>query len=97
MFRGYSQSRLSRRWPILVTVLVCSVAFGLQHAFFVPTADAMIVYVVAFTVWGLGSALIVLRQKRLLPITIAHFIVNLMTSSPAVIFPALQLAAVVPS
>ncbi|MDN5756302.1 MAG: hypothetical protein L0H32_11150, partial [Micrococcaceae bacterium] len=71
--------------------------FGAQHAFFAPTADAMIVYVVAFTVWGIGSALIVLRQKRLLPITIAHFIVNLFTSSPAVIFPALQLAGVVPA
>ena len=96
VFRGYSQARLLRRWPVLATVLVCSLAFGAQHAFFAPTADAMIVYVVAFTVWGIGSALIVLRQKRLLPITIAHFIVNLMSSSPAVIFPVLQLTGVVP-
>ncbi|MGP9662348.1 hypothetical protein [Arthrobacter sp. AOP36-C1-22] len=35
------------------------------------------------------------RRRR--PITIAHFIVNLFTSSPAVIFPALQLAGVVPT
>lgn len=96
VFRGYSQSRLLRRWSVLATVLLCSLAFGAQHAFFAPTADAMIVYVVAFTVWGIGSALIVLRQKRLLPITIAHFIVNLLSSSPAVIFPMLQLTGLVP-
>lgn len=52
----------------------------------------MLVYVVAFTVWGLSSAVIVLRQRRLLPITIAHFLANLVTSAPAVVFPALQLA-----
>ena len=63
--------------------------FGLQHAFFAPTADAMIVYVAAFTVWGAGSGLIVAAQRRLLPITIAHGIVNLATSSPALIFPLL--------
>lgn len=97
VFRGYAQSRLLRWWPTLAAVVVCSLAFGVQHAFFAPTTDAMIVYVVAFTVWGLGSALIVLRQKRLLPVTISHFVVNLMTSSPAVIFPALQLAGIVPT
>ena len=51
-----AQSRLSARWPAM---LVCSLAFGAQHAFFAPTTDAMIVYVAAFTFWGLGSALIV--------------------------------------
>jgi membrane protease YdiL (CAAX protease family) len=97
VFRGYAQSRLSTAWPRAATVVVCSLAFGIQHAFFAPTADAMIVYAVAFTVWGLGSALIVLAQRRLVPITLAHFVVNLATSSPAVVFPALQLAGVVPT
>lgn len=95
VYRGYSQSRLSAAWPPWAAMLACSAVFGLQHAFFAPTADAMIVYVVAFTVWGLGSALIVRRQGRLLPITIAHFLVNLMTSSPAVVFPILVLTGVV--
>ncbi len=71
IFRGYAQSRLSGSLPMVAVVLVCSIAFGLQHAFFAPTPDAMIVYVVAFTVWGIGS-------------------------SPAVIFPALQFAGVIP-
>lgn len=96
VYRGYAQSRLTRSWSTSGAVLVCSIAFGLQHAFFAPTPDATVVYIVAFTVWGLGSGLIVARQRRLLPITIAHFVVNLMTSSPAVIFPALQLAGLVP-
>ncbi|UWX98419.1 CPBP family intramembrane metalloprotease [Arthrobacter zhaoxinii] len=95
VYRGYAQSRLSASWSPWPAMLVCSLAFGAQHAFFAPTTDAMVVYVVAFTVWGLGSALIVRAQGRLLPITIAHLIVNLMTSSPAVVFPILVLTGVV--
>ncbi len=94
VYRGYAQSRLSRAWPTAIAVIVSSLVFGVQHAFFAPTVDAMIVYIVAFTCWGLGSAIIVLRQRRLLPVTIAHFVVNLMTSSPAVVFPILRLAGV---
>lgn len=33
--------------------------------------------------WGIGSSLIAQKQKRLMPIAISHFVVNLMTSSPA--------------
>ncbi|MDK1361131.1 CPBP family intramembrane metalloprotease [Arthrobacter sp. zg-Y1219] len=97
VYRGYAQSRLSAAWSPWPAMLVCALAFGAQHAFFAPTTDAMIVYVSAFTVWGLGSALIVRAQRRLLPVTIAHLLVNLMTSSPALVFPILQLTGVVPS
>lgn len=96
-YRGYALSRLSTAWAPAIAVVVSSLAFGLQHAFFAPSSGAMLVYVVAFTVWGLGAALIARWQKRLLPITIAHFIVNLMTSLPAVIFPALQLSGAIPA
>ncbi len=95
VFRGYAQSRLTAAWPTAVAILLTSVAFGLQHALFAPTTDAMIVYVAAFTCWGLGSAVIVLWQRRLLPITIAHFVVNLFTSSPALVFPILLMAGVI--
>ncbi|MCQ2001059.1 CPBP family intramembrane glutamic endopeptidase [Arthrobacter zhaoxinii] len=95
VYRGYAQSRLTAAWSPWPAMLVCSLAFGAQHAFFAPTTDAMVVYVVAFTVWGLGSALIVRAQGRLLPVTIAHLLVNLMTSSPAVVFPILVLTGVV--
>jgi uncharacterized protein len=87
VYRGYAQSALARRWPAAAAIACSAVAFGLQHAFFAPTVDAMIVYIGAFTVWGLGSGLIVAWQGRLLPITIAHFLVNLATSSPALVFP----------
>jgi membrane protease YdiL (CAAX protease family) len=87
VYRGYAQSALATRWPVGAAIACSAVAFGLQHAFFAPTRDAMIVYVGAFTVWGLGSGLIVARQGRLLPITIAHFLVNLATSAPALVFP----------
>lgn len=96
VFRGFAQSRLTRAWGPWPAIAVCSIAFGAQHAFFAPTAGAILVYVVAFTVWGLGSAIIVRAQGRLLPVTIAHAVVNLATSAPAVVFPALQLAGVVP-
>jgi uncharacterized protein len=97
LYRGYALRRLSSTWPIAAAVSISSLAFGAQHAFFAPTRDATVVYVVAFTVWGVGASLIALKQKRLMPIVVAHFIVNLMTSSPAVIFPALQIAGVIPT
>lgn len=95
LYRGYAQSRLLRVWPTAATVLTCSLVFGLQHAFFAPTRSAVAAYVVAFTLWGIGSALIVLRQRRLMPIVIAHLIVNLMTSAPAVAVPILMVAGVI--
>lgn len=97
VYRGYALTRLSAAWSPAIAMAVSAVAFGLQHAFFAPSSGAMLVYVAAFTVWGLGAALIVRWQKRLLPITIAHFVVNLMTSLPAVIFPALQLSGAIPA
>lgn len=97
VYRGYALTRLSAEWLPALAIAVTALAFGLQHAFFAPSYGAMLVYVAAFTVWGLGAALIVRWQKRLLPVTIAHFVVNLMTSLPAVIFPALQLSGAIPA
>ncbi|WP_167138643.1 CPBP family intramembrane glutamic endopeptidase [Diaminobutyricimonas sp. TR449] len=86
VFRGYSQGGLQRTRPIL-GILLPSVAFGLQHVFFALTVPGMLVYAVAFFVWGVGSALIYRRQGRLLPLIIAHAIVNLCFSAPALILP----------
>jgi membrane protease YdiL (CAAX protease family) len=85
VYRGYSQGRLAA-WPV-ASVLLPSLAFGLQHVFFATTVPGMVVYAVAFFVWGLGSALIYRRQGRLVPLIVAHFIVNLLTSLPALIVP----------
>ncbi len=87
VFRGYAQGRLGRVWPTAFAVLVPAVVFGLQHALFAPSVEGAIVYVVAFFVWGLGSGLIYLRQRRLAPLIYCHLIVNLLFSLPALIVP----------
>jgi uncharacterized protein len=86
VFRGYSQGGLQRAHPML-GILLPSVAFGLQHVFFAMTVPGMVVYAVAFFVWGVGSALIYRRQGKLMPLIIAHAIVNLLFSAPALILP----------
>lgn len=85
IYRGYSQWGLERRWPAVWAIVVPSAIFALQHVFYAATADAVLVYLAAFFVWGLGSGLIVHRQRRLMPIIIAHLLVNLMTSAPALV------------
>jgi membrane protease YdiL (CAAX protease family) len=88
VYRGYAQGglrrTLKRRW---LAVVIPAVGFGLQHIFFAATATGMLVFAVAFFVWGLGSGVIYLRQGRLMPLIICHVIVNLFTSLPALIVP----------
>ncbi len=82
VYRGVAQGDLAQRGlsPALV-VLVPALLFGIQHVFLAPTAAAVLVYVVAFTMWGAFAGLIYLRQRRLMPLIVAHFFTNLMTSS----------------
>lgn len=86
VYRGYAQRGLATRLPVSVAITISAVAFGLQHAFFAPTLDAAIVYVCAFTVWGAVSGVIVNRQGRLMPVVVAHFLVNLIMTAPALVF-----------
>ncbi|WP_105567031.1 CPBP family intramembrane glutamic endopeptidase [Microbacterium halophytorum] len=81
-YRGIAQRGLGG-WA---GVVVPSVAFGFQHLWFAATWSAAAAMFAAFTVWGLGSALIARWQGRLLPIVIAHFVVNVLTSAPALLF-----------
>ncbi|MHC6176331.1 CPBP family intramembrane glutamic endopeptidase [Glutamicibacter sp. X7] len=90
LYRGYAQSRLGGARGIWVP----SFFFGVQHMFFAPTLPGAIVYGAAFFVWGLLSAWVVARQGRLLPVTLTHLLVNLGSTIPAVVFPALMLAGV---
>ena len=89
VYRGTAQHDLTRRMPVVVAILVASAFYGLQHIWYAPTPDAVLVYVCAFFVWGVGSGLIAWRQRRLLPIIVAHFLVNLLTSLPALAVPFL--------
>lgn len=93
VYRGHSQRAIASRWPLPVAILIPSVLFGLQHAWYAPTPDAVVVYVCAFFVWGLGSGIIAWRQGRLLPLIIAHGTVNLFTTLPALVLPFLPIGA----
>lgn len=86
VYRGYGQQGLARRLPIWAAIVISATLFGVQHIFYASTSDAVLVYVCAFFVWGVGSGIIAYRQRRLMPIIIAHFFVNLATSAPALVF-----------
>lgn len=92
VFRGYALSGIARGRGARAAALLTALAFGAQHVLFAATVPGMLVYFVAFTVWGLIAAVIVRRQGRLLPVVVAHWIVNLTMSSPALVFPILDLA-----
>lgn len=87
VYRGYSQPPLVERFGPALGIFVPALAFGMQHIFFAPSPAGMLVYAVAFFGWGLGSGLIYLRQRRLMPLIIAHVVVNLATSVPALVLP----------
>lgn len=88
VYRGFAQggllTSLNSRW---LAIVIPSVGFGLQHIFFAATAPGMLVFAVAFFVWGIGSGIIYLKQGRLMPLILCHVIVNLFTSLPALIVP----------
>jgi membrane protease YdiL (CAAX protease family) len=86
LYRGYAQGGLFRRgWPAVWAILVPAAIFATQHVFYAATPAAVPIYLVAFLVWGIGSGIIVRWQGRLMPIIVAHFLVNLMTSAPALL------------
>lgn len=64
--------------------------FALQHVFYAATPDAVVISLVASFTRGVGSGVIVRWQGRLMPIIVAHFLVNLMTSAPALLIVFLQ-------
>lgn len=87
-YRGYAQPALTaatgKRW---LGILVPTLGFSLQHLLLAPTVPGMVVYAVAFFVWGLGAALIYARQRRLLPLVVAHFCTNFFFGlAPLIIF-----------
>lgn len=86
VYRGYAQQAFARRMPIALAIVLSAAAFGIQHAFYAPTAEAMLVYVCMFFVWGVGSGIIAYRQGRLMPIIVAHFVINFVTTAPALAF-----------
>lgn len=95
VFRGYGLTGLQSGLGRVGAILMSSLLFGAQHIIFAPTIPGMIVYFVAFTVWGATAAVIVIKQGRLFPVIIAHWIINFMLSAPALVLPVLLLTGVV--
>ena len=94
VFRGYGLAGLERRWGAGLAIVATSILFGLQHIFFAASLPGMLVFFLAFTVWGMTAALIVRKQGRLFPVVIAHYIINIALSAPAIVLPILQLSGV---
>jgi membrane protease YdiL (CAAX protease family) len=77
-YRGCAQSRLiAASGTAWLGILIPALGFGLQHIAFAYTVSSAPAYAVSFLLWGVGAGIIAHRQKRLMPITIAHFISNL--------------------
>lgn len=87
VYRGFAQRSLALRWPRVLAVIVPSLIFAVQHIWYAPTSDAVVAFMVAFFVWGVGSGLIYLRQRRLMPLVFAHGMVNLFFTLPALAVP----------
>jgi|SRR5690625_81174 len=85
-YRGHAQTQLRRSgWPLWAAISVPSLAFGLQHIMLAATVAGMLVYAVAFTLWGAGAGLIYSRTRRLMPVVIAHLLTNLFTAAAPLI------------
>lgn len=94
VYRGYALTGIAERSGGPIAIIASSLLFGLQHVLFAATGPGMLVFFVAFTVWGAVAAVIVRRQGRLFPIVIAHWIINIMLAAPGLAFPILQLTGV---
>ncbi|MTI47643.1 MAG: CPBP family intramembrane metalloprotease [Firmicutes bacterium] len=78
MYRGYAQNKfISKYKKVWIGILIPSIGFALQHIVLAVSLQGALVYGVAFFFWGIVSGIIYLKQKRLLPLIICHFIVNL--------------------
>lgn len=86
VYRGYAQGALERRWPTVLAIIVPAALFASQHIWYAPTPAAVVAFVCAFFVWGVGSGWIYRRQGRLMPLVLAHGLVNLFFTLPVLVF-----------
>ncbi|MGE8205650.1 CPBP family intramembrane glutamic endopeptidase [Heyndrickxia sp. NPDC080065] len=78
MYRGYAQPLFIKHYnKVWIGILIPSVGFALQHMLLAASLQGAIVYAAAFFLWGIGSGIIYYKQKRLFPLLICHFIVNI--------------------
>lgn len=77
-YRGWVQPRLAAATGRLsVGIAIAALGFGLQHILFAASLAGAVTYFFAFVLWGGAAGLVYQRQKRLLPLIVAHFLTNL--------------------
>jgi len=77
MYRGYAQPIFLKHFnKIVPAIAIPSLGFALQHIMLAPSWQGAVVYFVAFFLWGVGSGIIYYKQKRLFPLIVCHFVVN---------------------
>lgn len=87
MYRGYAQPLFIKKYKkIWVGIFIPAIGFALQHVMLAASMQGAIVYAVAFFVWGVGSGIIYYKQKRLFPLIVCHFIVNIAFSVFPIMF-----------
>ena len=79
LYRGVALHALTdRRGPVLA-VLITAACFGLQHAALSPSSPAeMLARVLATFVLGVLFAVLALRLRRLLPLIVAHWAIDVL-------------------
>ena len=77
IYRGWLQKGLVGRSGIMTAILIQGVLFGLQHMMFAGDVRGMAIYGFMFTAWGITAGIIVHKQRRLAPMVITHWIVNI--------------------
>lgn len=84
LFRGMALR--NTRVNTAVALTLQAVVFSLHHLLLAPTQLALIIYAIAFFLWGLGAGIIATVQQRLMPIIAAHLLVNTIFTLPSVFF-----------
>ncbi|WHY77930.1 CPBP family intramembrane metalloprotease [Neobacillus sp. WH10] len=78
MYRGYAQPLIINHFKkVWIGIIIPSIGFALQHIILAVSLQGAIVYAAAFFVWGIGSGIIFHKQKRLFPLIVCHFFVNI--------------------
>ena len=91
LYRGYLQPRLQGRIGLVWAVLAASAVFGLQHiGFALPDPQAIVASVVRTFLAGLVFAGLLMWRKRVIPLAIGHWLLDLLGLGLPVLLWSLQ-------
>ncbi len=90
LYRGYLQPRLQGRMGLAGAVLIASAVFALQHIAFAPSDPrAMVAAVVRTFLTGLMFAGLLLWCRRVVPLAVGHWLLDLLGLGLPLLFAAL--------